>query len=432
MELTDMYGQLGISKEILGFASEIEKSLRERFDAIDATAEYNQLKVIKALQDARVSDIHFAGTTGYGYNDMGRDTLEEVYAKAFHGEDALVRPQLISGTHALAIALSGNLRPGDEILSPVGKPYDTLEEVIGIRESTGSLKEYGVTYRQVDLLENGDFDFEHIRKAINERTKLIEIQRSKGYATRPTLSVARIGELISFIRSVKPDVICMVDNCYGEFVERMEPTDVGADMIVGSLIKNPGGGLAPIGGYIVGRKDCIERAACRLTAPGLGKEVGASLGVSQSLYQGLFLAPTVVAGALKGAVFAANLYEKLGFPVAPDGAESRHDIIQAITFGTPEGVIRFCEGIQAAAPVDSFVTPEPWAMPGYDSDVIMAAGAFIQGASIELSADAPIKPPYAVYFQGGLTWYHAKLGILKSLQKLCDAGVVDLKNCKNC
>lgn len=428
MELSDMYGQLGISEKILNYSSEIEKSLRERFDAIDATAEYNQLKVIKAMQDARVSDIHFAGTTGYGYNDMGRDTLEEVYAKAFHGEDALVRPQLISGTHALAIALSGNLRPGDEILSPVGKPYDTLEEVIGIRESTGSLKEYGVTYRQVDLLENGDFDFDHIRKAINERTKLIEIQRSKGYATRPTLSVARIGELISFIRSVKPDVICMVDNCYGEFVERMEPTDVGADMIVGSLIKNPGGGLAPIGGYIVGRKDCIERAACRLTAPGLGKEVGASLGVSQSLYQGLFLAPTVVAGALKGAVFAANLYEKLGFPVVPDGAESRHDIIQAITFGTPEGVIRFCEGIQAAAPVDSFVTPEPWAMPGYDSDVIMAAGAFIQGASIELSADAPIKPPYAVYFQGGLTWYHAKLGILKSLQKLCDAGVVELKN----
>ena len=421
-----MYEQLGISEKVLKFARETEAALKERFEEIDGVAEYNQLKVIKAMQEARVSDIHFAGTTGYGYNDLGRDTLEEVYARAFHGEDALVRPQLISGTHALTVALSGNLRPGDEILSPVGKPYDTLEEVIGIRDSVGSLKEFGITYSQVDLLPDGSFDFEGIRKAINERTKLVEIQRSKGYATRPTLSVAWIGELISFIKSIKPDVICMVDNCYGEFVETLEPTDVGADMIVGSLIKNPGGGLAPIGGYIVGRKDCIERAAYRLTAPGLGKEVGASLGVSQSLYQGLFLAPTVVAGALKGAVFAANLYEKLGFGVVPNGSESRHDIIQAITFGTPEGVIRFCEGIQAAAPVDSFVTPEPWAMPGYDSDVIMAAGAFIQGASIELSADAPIKPPYAVYFQGGLTWYHAKLGILMSLQKLCDAGIINL------
>ena len=426
MELTGMYEQLGISEKVLKFARETEAALKERFEEIDGVAEYNQLKVIKAMQEARVSDIHFAGTTGYGYNDLGRDTLEEVYTRAFHGEDALVRPQLISGTHALTVALSGNLRPGDEILSPVGKPYDTLEEVIGIRDSVGSLKEFGITYSQVDLLPDGGFDFEGIRKAINERTKLVEIQRSKGYATRPTLSVARIGELISFIKSIKPDVICMVDNCYGEFVETLEPTDVGADMIVGSLIKNPGGGLAPIGGYIVGRKDCIERAAYRLTAPGLGKEVGASLGVSQSLYQGLFLAPTVVAGALKGAVFAANLYEKLGFGVVPNGSESRHDIIQAITFGTPEGVIRFCEGIQAAAPVDSFVTPEPWAMPGYDSDVIMAAGAFIQGASIELSADAPIKPPYAVYFQGGLTWYHAKLGILMSLQKLCDAGIINL------
>ena len=426
MELTGMYEQLGISEKVLKFARETEAALKERFEEIDGVAEYNQLKVIKAMQEARVSDIHFAGTTGYGYNDLGRDTLEEVYARAFHGEDALVRPQLISGTHALTVALSGNLRPGDEILSPVGKPYDTLEEVIGIRDSVGSLKEFGITYSQVDLLPDGSFDFEGIRKAINERTKLVEIQRSKGYATRPTLSVARIGELISFIKSIKPDVICMVDNCYGEFVETLEPTDVGADMIVGSLIKNPGGGLAPIGGYIVGRKDCIERAAYRLTAPGLGKEVGASLGVSQSLYQGLFLAPTVVAGALKGAVFAANLYEKLGFGVVPNGSESRHDITQAITFGTPEGVIRFCEGIQAAAPVDSFVTPEPWAMPGYDSDVIMAAGAFIQGASIELSADAPIKPPYAVYFQGGLTWYHAKLGILMSLQKLCDAGIINL------
>ncbi len=426
MDMTTMYGQLGISEDVLKFAKEIEESLKDRFAEIDETAEFNQMKVIKAMQDAHVSDIHFAATTGYGYNDLGRDTLEEVYANAFHGEDALVRPQLISGTHALTVALSGNLRPGDEILSPVGKPYDTLEGVIGIRECPGSLKEFGITYRQVDLLPNGDFDFENIKKAINEKTKLIEIQRSKGYDTRPTLSVERIGELIAFVKGIKPDVICMVDNCYGEFVEKMEPTDVGADMIVGSLIKNPGGGLAPIGGYIVGRKDCVERAAYRLTAPGLGKEVGATLGVSQSLYQGLFLSPTVVAGALKGAIFAANIFEKLGFDVVPNSTESRHDIIQAITFHNPDCVIKFCEGIQAAAPVDSFVVPEPSDMPGYDADVIMAAGAFVQGSSIELSADGPMKEPYSVFFQGGLTWYHAKLGIMKALQKMVEAGLVTL------
>ena len=425
MELEAMYEGLGITPAVQKFCTEIEAQLKERCEAIDETAEYNQMKVLKAMQEARVSDIHFAATTGYGYNDLGRDVLVEVYAKAFHGESALVRPQLISGTHALHVALSGNLRPGDELLSPVGKPYDTLEEVIGIRDSVGSLKEYGVVYRQVDLLEDGSFDFENIRKAINEKTKLVTIQRSKGYATRPTLSVEKIGQLISFVKSVKPDVICMVDNCYGEFVERIEPTDVGADMIVGSLIKNPGGGLAPIGGYIVGRKDCIDRASYRLSAPGLGKEVGASLGLNQSFYQGLFLSPTVVAGALKGAIFAANIYEKLGFAVVPNGSESRHDIIQAVTFGTPEGVIAFCQGIQAAAPVDSFVTPEPWDMPGYDAPVIMAAGAFVQGSSIELSADGPIKPPYAVYFQGGLTWYHAKLGIMKSMQKMVDAGIIN-------
>ena len=425
-EMETMYESLGISKKVLEFGAQIEEHLKERFEEIDKRAEFNQMKVIKAMQDNRVSDIHFAATTGYGYNDLGRDTLEAVYASAFHGESALVRPQLTCGTHALAVALASNLRPGDELLSPVGKPYDTLEEVIGIRDSVGSLKEYGVSYRQVDLLPDGSFDFENIRKAINEKTKLVTIQRSKGYATRPTLSVARIGELISFIKSIKPEVICMVDNCYGEVVETIEPTDVGADMIVGSLIKNPGGGLAPIGGYIVGRKDCIERAAYRLSAPGLGKEVGASLGLNQSFYQGFFLAPTVVAGALKGAVFAANIYEKLGFDVIPNGTESRHDIIQAITFGKPEGVIAFCQGIQAAAPVDSYVAPEPWDMPGYDAPVIMAAGAFVQGSSIELSADGPIKPPYAVYFQGGLTWYHAKLGILMSLQKLVDAGMVDM------
>ena len=426
MEMKEMYGSLGISDAVLEFGLDIEKQLKERFTAIDETAEYNQMKVIRAMQECRVSDIHFAATTGYGYNDLGRDVLEEVYAKTFHGEDALVRPQVMSGTHALHIALSGNLRPGDELLSPVGKPYDTLDEVIGIRDAAGSLKEYGVTYRQVDLLPDGSFDYEGIRTAINERTKLVAIQRSKGYATRPTLSVSQIGELIAFIKGIKPEVICMVDNCYGEFVERIEPMEVGADMMVGSLIKNPGGGLAPIGGYIVGTKACVERASYRLSAPGLGKEVGASLGLNQSFFQGFFLASTVVAGALKGAIFAANIYEKLGFSVVPDSTESRHDIIQAVTFGTPEGVIAFCKGIQAAAPVDSFVTPEPWDMPGYDAPVIMAAGAFVQGSSIELSADGPIKPPYAVYFQGGLTWYHAKLGILMSLQKLTDAGIVRL------
>lgn len=424
INIEETYRQMGIQKEVLDFCLNIEAGLAGRFAAIDKRAEMNQLKVIKAMQDNRVSDIHFAATTGYGYNDLGRDTLEKVYADIFHTEAALVRPNLISGTHALHIALSGNLRPGDELLSPVGKPYDTLEEVIGIRESTGSLKEYGVVYRQVDLLPDGSFDYPGIERALNEKTKLVTIQRSKGYATRPTLSVAQIGELIHFVKTIKPDVICMVDNCYGEFVETIEPTDVGADMVVGSLIKNPGGGLAPIGGYIAGRKDCIERASYRLSAPGLGREVGASLGLNTSFYQGLFLAPTVVASALKGAVFAANIYEALGFAVVPDGKEERHDIIQAITFNTPEGVIAFCEGIQAAAPVDSFVTPEPWDMPGYDSPVIMAAGAFVQGASIELSADAPIKPPYAVYFQGGLTWYHAKLGIITTLQKLTEKGII--------
>ena len=423
-EILEIYAGLGISRPVLEYGLKIEEQLKDRFQAIDKRAEYNQLKVLRGMQENRVSDIHFATTTGYGYNDLGRDTLEAVYASVFHGESALVRPQLISGTHALNIALSGNLRPGDELLSPVGKPYDTLEEVIGIRPSCGSLKEYGVTYRQVDLKEDGSFDYEGIREALIERTRLVTIQRSKGYATRPTLSVERIGELIAFVKSIRPDVICMVDNCYGEFVETTEPTDVGADMIVGSLIKNPGGGLAPIGGYIVGRQDCIDRASYRLSAPGLGKEVGASLGINQQLYQGLFLAPTVVSGALKSAIFAANVYESLGFEVFPAGKDERHDIIQAITFGTPEGVIAFCKGIQAAAPVDSFVTPEPWDMPGYDSQVIMAAGAFVQGSSIELSADGPIKPPYAVYFQGGLTWYHGKLGILKSLQSLLDAGVI--------
>ena len=425
--LEEQYKNLGISREVYEFGEKIEESLKERFAEIDARAEYNQMKVIKAMQENRVSAECFNMSSGYGYNDLGRDTLEKVYASCFKGEDALVRPQITCGTHALALALMSNLRPGDELMSPVGKPYDTLEEVIGIRPSKGSLAEYGVTYSQVDLLPDGSFDYENIKKAINDRTKLVTIQRSKGYATRPTLSVTRIGELISFIKNIKPDVICMVDNCYGEFVEEKEPLEVGADMIVGSLIKNPGGGLAPIGGYIVGKKECVENAAYRLTSPGLGKEVGANLGVMSSFYQGLFLAPNVVASALKGAIFAANLFEKFNFNVIPDGKESRHDIIQAIEFGNPDCVIAFCKGIQAAAPVDSYLTPEPWDMPGYDAPVIMAAGAFVSGSSIELSADGPIKPPYAVYFQGGLTWHHAKLGILKAFQNMVDDGLITLK-----
>ena len=425
--MEQIYGMLGISPEVEAFGEKVLKDLKERFEAIDVVAEYNQAKVLAAMQKHRVSAECFAGSTGYGYNDQGREVLEEVYAAAFHTEAALVRPQITCGTHALAIALSANLLPGDELLSPVGRPYDTLEEVIGLRESPCSLAEFGVSYREVDLLEDGSFDYENIRKAINEKTKLVTIQCSKGYKMRPTLSVERIGELIAFVKSVKPDVICMVDNCYGEFVETREPSDVGADMVVGSLIKNAGGGLAPIGGYICGKKACIDRCAYRLTAPGLGQEVGASLDVMRSFYQGFFLAPTVAAGALKGAIFAANIYEKLGFKVIPNSTESRHDIIQAVELGTPERLIAFCEGIQAAAPVDSYVRPEPYAMPGYNCDVIMAAGAFVQGSSIELSADGPLRAPYSVYFQGGLTWYHAKVGILKSLQRMYEQGLVELK-----
>lgn len=423
--MREQYLQMGISREVYDFCHAVEAGLEERFLEIDRMAEYNQLKVLRALQKNRVSAECFNVSSGYGYSDLGRDTLEQVYADVFGAQDALVRPQITCGTHALALALLSNLRPGDELLSPVGKPYDTLEEVIGIRPSKGSLAEYGISYRQVDLLEDGSFDYENIRKSINEKTRMITIQRSKGYQTRPTLSVGRIEELITFIRGIKPEVIIMVDNCYGEFVEEREPIEAGADMAVGSLIKNPGGGLAPIGGYIVGKRECVENAAYRLTSPGLGKEVGASLGVIQSFYQGLFQAPVVTAGALKGAIFAANIYEKLGFAVTPDGSQSRHDIIQAVTLGSPERLIAFCEGIQRAAPVDSYVKPEPWDMPGYDAKVIMAAGAFVQGSSIELSADGPLKPPYAVYFQGGLTWYHAKTGIIWSLQKLYEGDLVD-------
>lgn len=421
-----IYKALGICDNVIEHVSKIEASLKERFLEIDQIAEVNQLKVLKAMQDNKVSDIHFAATTGYGYNDLGRDTLEDVYASVFNAEAALVRPQLISGTHALNIALSSHLRPGDELLSPVGKPYDTLEEVIGIRETPGSLKEFGISYAQVDFLDDMTIDYEGIKNAINDRTKLISIQRSKGYDWRPTLSSETIGKIIKYVKQIKPDLICMVDNCYGEFVETVEPTDFGADMIVGSLIKNPGGGLAPTGGYIVGTKACVEQASYRLTAPGLGREIGATLGITQSFFQGLFLAPTVVASAHKSAVFAAAVFEKLGYEVIPSSDTKRYDIVQAINMGTKEAVIAFCQGVQKASPIDSHVVPIPWDMPGYDAPVIMAAGSFIQGSSIELSADAPIKEPYTVYFQGGLTWYHGKFGVTRALQNLVDQKIITL------
>lgn len=376
--INKMYDSLGLSSDLVALARDVEMELEERFDEIDRIAEHNQLKVLSAMQKCRLSDSHFSHTTGYGYNDFGRDTLEEVYASVFDTEAALVRPQIVSGTHALTLALGGNLRPGDEILAPAGKLYDTLQGVIGINPTKGSLFEFGITYRQVDLKDDFTFDYEGIRQAINEKTKLISIQKSKGYDWRPTFSNDSIRELTAFIREIKPDVIVMVDNCYGEFVEYDEPSNLGVDLVVGSLIKNPGGGLAPIGGYIAGKEEYVENAAARLTAPGLGKEVGASLGVTHSMLQGLFMAPTVVASAHKTALFAARLYEKLGFNVIPASMEERYDIIQAINMGSEANVVAFCRGIQAAAPVDSYVTPEPWAMPGYDAPVIMAAGAFIQ------------------------------------------------------
>lgn len=427
MKTENMFAEFGISREVSCFCETILEGLKDRFEQIDRVAEYNQYKVLDAMRKNRVSAQHFAATTGYGYDDAGRDTLERVYADAFRAPAALVRPQITCGTHALALALGANLCPGDEMLSVSGRPYDTLEEVIGLRPSPCSLAEYGVTYSETELREDGSFDLDAIRSAIREKTKLVAIQRSKGYKTRPTLSVEQIGKVIAFVKSVKPDIICMVDNCYGEFVETVEPSEVGADMTVGSLIKNPGGGLAPIGGYIVGTEECVERCAYRLSAPGLGQEVGANLGILTQLYQGFFLAPTVTASALKGAVFAANVYEKLGFRVIPNGSEPRHDIIQAVELGSPEAMKAFCSGIQSAAPVDSYVTPVPAPMPGYDSQVIMAAGAFVQGSSIELSADGPLREPYAVYLQGGLTWYHAKIGVMTSVQKMFERGLLSGK-----
>ena len=419
-----MYQEMGIDNDVYTYGQKIAEELKERFAAIDETAEYNQLKVLHAMQKNRVSDIHFAATSGYGYNDLGRDTLEDVYADTFHAEAGLVRPQITCGTHALAVALAANLRPGDELLAVSGKPYDTLEEVIGIRPSNGSLAEYGITYQQVDLKADSSFDLDGIRAAINEKTKMVHIQRSKGYQTRKTLSVTEIGEVIAFVKSIKPDVICMVDNCYGEFVQREEPLAYGADLMAGSLIKNPGGGVAPTGGYIAGRKDLVESCAYRLTTPGTGREVGATLGTNRELFMGAFHAPHVTGEALKTAAFTAALFSEFGYDVTPRPDEPRADIIQTVMLRREEALVAFCRGVQRGAPVDAFVTPEPWDMPGYDSKVIMAAGAFTLGASIELSADAPLREPYAAWMQGGLNFHSGRLGAMLAAQSMLDEGLL--------
>ncbi|HSQ90399.1 aminotransferase class I/II-fold pyridoxal phosphate-dependent enzyme [Romboutsia sp.] len=406
----------GLDDETFELSEEVMGEIKDRFEEIKKIREYNQYKVLKAMQEANLSDNHFNWTTGYGYNDLGREKIEEIYAKVFNAEDSIVRPIIVNGTHALTLCLQGLVRPGDEILSVTGKPYDTLEGVIGIREEKGCLKEFGVTYDQVDFLEDGNVDLEGIKAKINDKTKLVMIQRSKGYSWRKSLTIADIKEVIDTVKSIKPEVIVMVDNCYGEFIETQEPTDVGADIMAGSLIKNPGGGLALTGGYIVGKKDLVELISYRLTSPGIGKECGLTFGTSRTVLQGFFMAPYVVSQAVMGAIYCARMFEKLGYEVLPKYDDLRSDIIQIVRLNSAEEVIAFCQGIQAAAPVDSYVKPVPWAMPGYDDEVIMAAGAFIQGSSIELSADAPIKPPYNVYFQGGLTFDHSKMGTLKAIE----------------
>lgn len=408
----------GIEESILEMAREVEQSIRGEFSKIEEICEFNQYKVLSAMQRSKLSDTHFSWATGYGYGDIGRSKTEEIYSYVFNTEDAIVRPNIVNGTHALSLCLFGTLRPGDEMLSCTGKPYDTLEGVIGIKETRGSLSELGVTYKQVDLLEDGNSDLEAIKAGIKENTRMAYIQRSKGYSWRKSLSIEDIRVICEAVRSVKQDIVIMVDNCYGEFLEKLEPTDVGADIMAGSLIKNPGGGLALTGGYIVGKKDLVEDISYRLTCPGIGKECGLTFGTTRTVLQGLFLAPHVVSQAIKGAIFCAKLFENLGYEVLPKPGEQRSDIIQSVMLKDENEVVSFCKGIQSAAPVDSFVSPEPWDMPGYDSKVIMAAGAFIQGSSIELSADAPIKPPYAVYFQGGLTYEHSKLGAMMACSSM--------------
>lgn len=424
MNRNSMLNQLGINDKVIALSDRVEAQIADKFKEINDVASFNQMKVLHAMQKNRVSDGHFNWHTGYGYDDPGRECLEKVFSDVFHTEDALVRPIIVNGTHALTLCLTGILRPGDEMLSISGKPYDTLEQVIGISgDSDQSLKVYGIHYNDIDLNDDGSFKKEDILKSIHKKTKMVYIQRSAGYSWRPAIRIEDIEDIIKEVKAIKSDVVVMVDNCYGEFLDYKEPTDVGADIMAGSLIKNPGGGLALTGGYIVGKTDLVEKVAARLTSPGIGKECGLTFGQTRSMFQGFFMAPNVVAGAIKGAIFTSKLYEALGCDVCPKPDAYRSDIIQAVKLGSPEKVIKFCEGIQAAAPVDSYVTPTPWAMPGYTSEVIMAAGAFVQGSSIELSADAPIREPYIVYFQGGLTYDHSKFGALKSLSAMVDTGL---------
>ncbi|MEG2597268.1 MAG: methionine gamma-lyase family protein [Oscillospiraceae bacterium] len=414
-----------IDPRITKLAAECENQCNDVFTRIENISAYNEAKVLRAFSDNRISAAHLVGTTGYGYDDMGRDALDKVFAQAMGAEDALVRHSFVSGTHALTVALFGVLRTGDTMLAVTGSPYDTLEEVIGIRgEGNGSLKDYGIHYQQVDLMENGEPDISAIQRAV-KGVKLAHIQRSRGYSFRPSLTIEKIGEMVRAIKEVSPETIIFVDNCYGEFVEKQEPTEVGADLIIGSLIKNAGGGIAETGGYIAGRADLVEQCAYRLTSPGIGREAGCSLNQNRSLYMGLFYAPSVVANAVKVSCFTTLILSKLGFSVYPKYDEARTDIIAAAALGSPEKMIAFCQGIQKGSPIDAYVSPEPWAMPGYESEVIMAAGAFTMGASIELSADGPLREPYAVWIQGGLTYHTGKIGVLLALQSMLEKNLLD-------
>lgn len=422
-----LINNLHIDEKTIDLCLKCEEEAKEQFAKIDEVREYNQYKVLNSMRKNKLSDIHFNMSTGYGYGDIGRDTLDRIYADTFMSEDALVRPNIVSGTHAISLCLFGLLRPGDEMLSITGKPYDTLDNIIGINNSlSGSLKDYKISYNQVDLTAKGEIDYDSIKSHINNNTKLVLIQRSTGYGWRKSLSIDDISQAIRYIKSIKPDIYCMVDNCYGEFLDFKEPTEAGADIMAGSLIKNPGGSIAPTGGYVAGKKKLVEMAADRLIAPGIGKECGATLGINRLLFQGLFFAPHVVSEAIKGAVLCAKIFSMLGYDVNPQYDSGRSDIIQAIKFKDSKALISFCQGIQAGSPVDSFVTPEPWDMPGYNDQVIMAAGGFVQGSSIELSADAPIRPPYIAYLQGGVTYDHVKIGLLFALQKLIEENCITI------
>lgn len=419
--------QFRIDPKVLALVEEAQNEVSEKFRELDDIMAYNQYKILAAFQKNRLSDMHFGWNTGYGYDDPGRDAIERVYADIFNTDSALVRPTIVNGTHALAITLLGILRPGDELIYCTGRPYDTLEEVIGIRgEGNGSLKDYGITYKQVDLLPDGSIDLLGVKNAITDKTKMVTVQRATGYGWRKAITIEQIKEWTEFVSELSPDIVKMTDNCYGEFLDVKEPTDVGVDVIAGSLIKNPGGGLALTGGYVAGRKDLIDLIQYRMTCPGIGGECGLTFGQTRTMFQGLFQAPRVVNGAVKGAVLCGKAYEKLGFEVCPKPEDKRSDIIQAIKLKTPEALEYFCQAIQAAAPIDSHVAPVPWDMPGYESQVIMAAGAFVQGSSIELSADAPMREPYNVYFQGGLTYEHSKFGVIKSIDTLFKKGVITL------